>query len=155
LQESGDARVAGVAERQLEQIEQQKSAAAAQKALEAKQEKEGEARLQEIKEVETLAARQKESDAAKEEAGTPKPDKRPVLFMKGRLVSVDCSPAPSAVLTIVGDGKTWKMLAPEAKNLVVMGNADKLSCSWSNQKVAVNYRKTGEREGRLVSLELQ
>jgi hypothetical protein len=37
---------------------------------------------------------------------------------------------------------------------VVMG-ADQLSCSWTNRKVAVNYRKNGADSGTLVSLELE
>src|SRR5262249_29685564 len=133
----------------------QKSAAAEQKALEAKRQKEADEQFQQMKDFEEAAAQERGARRAEEDAVTLKPDKRPVLFMKGKLISVDCSRTPAAVLIIVGDGKTWKMTAPEAKKLIVLGEADKLSCSWINQKVAVNYRKTGEREGRLVSLELQ
>ena len=43
---------------------------------------------------------------------------------------------------------------PDAAKLIVMG-ADSLSCSWINKKVAVNYRKTGENEGKLATLELE
>ncbi|HZI55849.1 MAG TPA: tetratricopeptide repeat protein, partial [Verrucomicrobiae bacterium] len=78
----------------------------------------------------------------------------PVLFMKGILNAVDCSTSPSAILTITSAGKRWKMVAPEAKKLVVIG-ADSLSCSWTNKKVAVNYRKTGTNEGQLVTVELE
>ena len=74
--------------------------------------------------------------------------------MHGILNSVDCSQAPGAVLIVTSGGKKWKMLAPDAKKMVVMG-ADSLSCSWTNKKVAVNYRKSGDNEGQLVSLELQ
>ena len=82
------------------------------------------------------------------------PPGEPILFMKGILNSVDCSQAPGAVLIVTSGGKKWKMLAPDAKKMVVMG-ADSLSCSWTNKKVAVNYRKSGDNEGRLVSVELQ
>ncbi len=78
----------------------------------------------------------------------------PVLFMKGILNSVDCSVVPAATLTISSAGKKWKLLAPESKKLVVIG-ADSLSCSWTNRKVAVNYRKTGDDQGNIVSLELE
>jgi hypothetical protein len=74
--------------------------------------------------------------------------------MRGTLVSVDCSAEPAETLTISSGGKKWKMLAPQAKKLVVMG-ADQLSCSWTNRKVAVNYRKNGADSGTLVSLELE
>lgn len=78
----------------------------------------------------------------------------PVLFMKGVLVSVDCSAAPAATLTISSGGKKWKMLAPQSKKLVLIG-ADEFSCSWKNRKVSVNYRKSGDDQGNLVSMELE
>jgi Flp pilus assembly protein TadD len=78
----------------------------------------------------------------------------PVLFMKGVLVSVDCSAAPSAMLTISFGGKKWKMLAPQSKKLILIG-ADEFSCSWTNRKVSVNYRKSGNDQGNLVSLEFE
>jgi hypothetical protein len=37
---------------------------------------------------------------------------------------------------------------------IVIG-ADNFSCKWTNQRVAVNYRETGETEGTLVSIEIQ
>lgn len=78
----------------------------------------------------------------------------PVFFMKGVLVSVDCSAAPAAILTISSGGKKWKMLAPQSKNLVLIG-ADEFSCSWTNRKVSVNYRKSGDNQGSLVSMEFE
>lgn len=78
----------------------------------------------------------------------------PVLFMKGVLNSVDCSQPEATVFTLSSAGKKWKMLLPKGKKLVVIG-ADTMSCSWTNKRVAVNYRKTGENEGQLVSLELE
>ena len=78
----------------------------------------------------------------------------PILFMKGVLVSVDCSSSPAATLTISSAGKKWKMLAPQAKKLVLMG-AEEFSCSWTNRKVSINYRKSGDTQGTLVSLELE
>lgn len=78
----------------------------------------------------------------------------PVLFMKGVLVSVDCSAAPAATLSISSAGKKWKMLAPQSKKLILIG-ADDFSCSWTNRKVSVNYRKTGNDQGNLVSLEFE
>ena len=78
----------------------------------------------------------------------------PVLFMKGVLVSVDCSAAPAATLTISSGGKKWKMLAPQSKKLILIG-ADEFSCSWTNRKVSVNYRRSGDDQGNLVSMELE
>jgi Flp pilus assembly protein TadD len=78
----------------------------------------------------------------------------PVLFMKGILVSIDCSSSPAATLNISSGGKKWKMLAPQSKKLILMG-AEEFSCSWTNRKVSVNYRKSGNDMGTLVSLELE
>jgi hypothetical protein len=78
----------------------------------------------------------------------------PVLFMKGVLVSVDCSAAPAATLTISSSGKKWKMLAPQSNKLILIGG-DEFSCSWKGRKVSVNYRKSGDDQGNLVSLEFE
>jgi hypothetical protein len=78
----------------------------------------------------------------------------PVLFMKGVLVSVDCSAAPAATLTISSGGKKWNMLAPQSKKLILIG-AEEFSCSWKNRKVSVNYRNTESDQGSLVSLEFE
>jgi Flp pilus assembly protein TadD len=78
----------------------------------------------------------------------------PVLFMRGVLVSVDCSATPAATLTISSGGKKWKMLAPQSKKLILIG-ADEFSCSWTNRKVSVNYRKSGNDQGSLVSMEFE
>lgn len=75
-------------------------------------------------------------------------------FLKGKLISVDCSVVPSAVLTVVDGAKTWKLHARDTAHTVVIG-ADNFSCAWSNQKVGINYRQTGEAEGDVISLEIQ
>ena len=38
---------------------------------------------------------------------------------------------------------------------VALIGADTFSCSWSKQKVALNYRETGAGAGRVVSIEVQ
>jgi hypothetical protein len=42
----------------------------------------------------------------------------------------------------------------DKKHLLLIG-ADQFSCSWSKQKVAVNYRETDTGETKIVSLEIQ
>ena len=78
----------------------------------------------------------------------------PARFMKGKLLAVDCSSPPGAVLTVAASARTWKMLAKDSHHLVLIG-ADSLSCDWKNRNVAVNYRETGEGRGEIISLELQ
>jgi len=101
-----------------------------------------------------------EEDAAKREAaekaspsGTPDP-KRPMKFVKGRLLAVDCSNAPVAVLTVSAAGDTLKLRAPDYKSLVLIG-ADDFSCDWRDRQVTVNYNPVGAKDGELVSLEVR
>ncbi len=81
-------------------------------------------------------------------------DSGPPKFLKGKLVSVDCSAAPSAILTVVSGPKTWKMKVADSAHLILIG-ADKFSCAWTNQKIAVNYREAGTGEGSVLSVEIQ
>jgi hypothetical protein len=77
----------------------------------------------------------------------------PTKFIKGTLTNTDCATPPSAVLTVVSGGKSLKMTVADRNHLVLIG-ADNFSCSWSNQKVAINYRETGG-EASVISLEIQ
>ena len=74
-------------------------------------------------------------------------------FLHGTLLSVDCSSPPAAILTILAGPTKWKMRTANSKAVVI--GADQISCDWKNQKVAVNYRQTGEGQGDIISLEVQ
>jgi tetratricopeptide (TPR) repeat protein len=82
------------------------------------------------------------------------PNSSPVKFVKGTLVGVDCSAAPSAILTVISGPSTWRMRVADTKHVLVLG-ADAFSCDWKKQKVALNYRATGEGSGSVVSIEVQ
>jgi len=90
-------------------------------------------------------------DAA--EAGQAK-EAAAIKFLKGTLTGVDCSSPPVAVLTVVSGTATWKMKVSDTTHLIVIG-ADKFSCEWRQQKIAVNYRQTGSAEGNVFSVEIQ
>jgi tetratricopeptide (TPR) repeat protein len=101
-----------------------------------------------------------EEDAAKRAAeekaaqtGGPE-DKRPTKFVKGRLINVDCSTAPVAVITVTAEGAVLKLRAVDYKSLVLIG-ADDFSCNWRDRQVTVNYKPGGLIDGDLVSLELR
>jgi len=88
-------------------------------------------------------------------AVAPGPDQRPARFLKGKLIAVDCSQAPAAVLTFAAPGrKTLKLRAADYKSLTLVG-ADQFSCSWKNREAAVNYKAGGSSDGDLISLEVQ
>ncbi len=82
------------------------------------------------------------------------PDKRPTQFAKGTLTSVDCSRAPSAVVTVNTGSRSLKLRTSDYKSLLVIGE-DGLSCDWRNRRVSVNYKAGGMADGDLVSLEMQ
>jgi hypothetical protein len=75
-------------------------------------------------------------------------------FVRGVLDRVDCSADPSAVLTVVSGSQTLKMKVADKSHVILIG-ADQFSCSWSRQKVAVNYRQGDTGEISVVSLEIQ
>src|SRR5579864_543247 len=80
--------------------------------------------------------------AASQTAGTQQEDgaasQRPAKFAKGRLLSVDCSHDPVAILSVDTASGVLKLRAPDYKLLVVIG-ADEFSCTWQSRTVTVNY----------------
>jgi len=99
-------------------------------------------------------AERREDESARDDGGVPKPDTRPIVFLKGTLARVACQPSGAARLTVTAGRKTLQLATPSYKKLVLVG-ADAFSCSWSNRPVAVNYRESSPTTGDLVSLELQ
>jgi len=93
-------------------------------------------------------------DRADQPPTPAQPDKRAIQFLKGKLVSVDCSQAPSAILIVSAGAKVLKLRAQDYKSLTLIG-ADDFSCDWKGRTVAVNYRAGGKADGDLVSIEVQ
>jgi tetratricopeptide (TPR) repeat protein len=85
-------------------------------------------------------------------AGTA--DTRPAKFLQGRLVGVDCSQAPAAMLTVSSGATVLKLRTADYKSLLLIG-ADAFSCDWSNRSISVNYKPGGMSDGDLVSVELR
>ena len=85
----------------------------------------------------------------------PKPGSTgPMQFLKGKLVSADCSKPPEAMVTFLVGMKTYKLHTGDYKSLLVIGE-DQFSCEWRNRIASVNYRAVGSTGGELVSVELQ
>jgi len=93
------------------------------------------------------------SDEISETATEPLIDKRPIHYLKGKLISVDCSQPPVAIVTFSSGVKALKLKTRDYKALTLIG-ADSFSCAWSNRQVAVNYKAVGAEGGDLVSLEV-
>jgi tetratricopeptide (TPR) repeat protein len=101
-----------------------------------------------------------EEDEAKREAEANKTqpevpgDKRSTKFVKGQLVSIDCSKAPAAVLTVNSASGLLKLHADDYRSILLIG-ADDFSCEWRNRQVTVNYKPGAGTNGDLVSLEMR
>jgi tetratricopeptide (TPR) repeat protein len=100
-----------------------------------------------------------DEEPASEEERTPRPseaapDRRKVQFVRGKLLSVDCSEDPVAVLRVAVGARTMKLRTDNYKNLLLVGD-DQFSCHWQGISVLVNYKAGGKTDGDLVSLELR
>jgi hypothetical protein len=100
-----------------------------------------------------------EEDAAKRAAAqAEKPatagNQRAAKFIQGRLVGVDCSNPPAAILVVNAGDTTLKLRTADYKSLLLIG-ADKFSCDWNNRSVSVNYKPGGAADGDLVSVEVR
>jgi tetratricopeptide (TPR) repeat protein len=82
------------------------------------------------------------------------PQQNNVRFIKGTVTSVDCSAQPAALVTVSSAGRTFNITVPDSKHVLLIG-ADAFSCAWKKQKVAINYRVTGDTAGEAISIEVQ
>src|ERR1700681_4206545 len=78
------------------------------------------------------------------EAAPPPPMPRPgttgpMQFLKGKIVSSDCSKPPEATITLLSGMTTYRMHTADYKSLQVIGE-NGFSCDWKNRLVSVNYR---------------
>ncbi len=94
-----------------------------------------------------------EAEDARREKGAHGPDPRPLQFVKGKLVKVDCAKG-AAVLTMSAAGKLWHMHVADVGSVVLVG-VDGFSCDWRDRNVFVNYRLRKALEGDVSSLELE
>jgi tetratricopeptide (TPR) repeat protein len=92
--------------------------------------------------------------AAKAPVTKPQIDKRPIKFLKGKVVSVDCSQPPVAVVLLAEGKRSLKLRAADSSSVAVLGS-DRFSCDWKDVPASVNYRAGGKLDGDLVSVEVQ
>ncbi len=102
---------------------------------------------------EAIAEDEKAEAEAEHKALKPRPDTREIEFLKGRIVSVKCGAEPGAILNVSSAGHAWKMLAADRSATVLIG-AEHFDCGWHDMPVSINYRRSGDFQGDLVSLEL-
>jgi tetratricopeptide (TPR) repeat protein len=102
--------------------------------------------------LEQDAARRAAAEKSGQSTGTV--DKRPAKFLQGRLVDVDCSQSPAAVLTVKSGEVVLKLRTADYKSLPLIG-AEKFSCEWNDRAVSVNYKPGGVSDGDLLSVEVR
>ncbi|MGB9233183.1 MAG: tetratricopeptide repeat protein [Terriglobales bacterium] len=98
--------------------------------------------------------RLREGEGAGKSEGVQETARPAVHFIKGKLVGVDCSAAPQAVLTITLGEESIRVHVRDRAHMVLIG-ADQFSCDWTNRNVAVSYRERPDGEGDAVSVEMQ
>jgi tetratricopeptide (TPR) repeat protein len=94
------------------------------------------------------------SDDATTAPATPGPDLRKTQFLRGKLLDVDCSQSPIAVVKLASTTKTVALRTDDYRSLLVIGAAA-FSCDWKDIPVEVNYKAGGKADGDLVSLEVR
>jgi tetratricopeptide (TPR) repeat protein len=103
--------------------------------------------------AQTTPASDENEETSAQAPPTPQIDKRPIHYIKGKLVSIDCSQSPAAIVTVSTGAKTMKLRTSDYKSLMLVG-VDTFSCDWANRSVSVNYKAGGKADGDLVSLEV-
>jgi len=103
----------------------------------------------------SVQAQAADADTERAESPSEAPvDHRPVRFLKARLLAVDCSQSPAAILSISVSGKKLRLRTADYHALTLVG-ADEFSCNWVDRPISVNYKAGGKADGDLVSLEVQ
>jgi hypothetical protein len=100
------------------------------------------------------AKRAADAQATQVATNTSTGDKRAPKFVQGRLLAVDCSQSPAAILTVSSGEMVLKLRTADYKSLLLIGS-DSFSCAWNNRAVSVNYKPGGATDGDLVSVELR
>jgi hypothetical protein len=83
----------------------------------------------------------------------PPPSLQSIRFVKGKLISVDCSHQPGATINVRSGGNDLVMYTTDIRHTLLIG-VDTFSCSWKDRDVSINYRLKPDGRGEIVSLEL-
>jgi tetratricopeptide (TPR) repeat protein len=98
------------------------------------------------------AIAEEEKSEVKNKAPEPQRDTRKIEYLKGRIVSVECTSPPGATLKVSAAGGTWQMHVAD-RNTVVLIGVEHFDCGWHDRGVSINYKRSGKLQGELISLE--
>jgi tetratricopeptide (TPR) repeat protein len=85
--------------------------------------------------------------------GVSAPDNRPTRYVSGKLLSIDCSKEPHAVMSVKDGTKNYKLSVASINKVLVMG-ADQFSCLWKDRKISINYKESAPLQGEVMSVEV-
>lgn len=94
-----------------------------------------------------------EKPAAAPAAAPVADPKAKIEFLKGDLLSVDCTKSPLVTINFSAKGKSWVMYSRDVQKVMLIG-AENFSCGWTNKKASVNYRLAADGRAEIVSLEI-
>lgn len=97
-------------------------------------------------------AEEEKTEAAAGKSQEAKADLRQIEFMSGRITGVECGAPPGAVLSVSSGGRIWRMHVADRGTAVLIG-AEHFDCNWRGTAVSINYKRRGDLQGDLVSLE--
>lgn len=98
------------------------------------------------------AIAEEEAEETKAKSPEAAPDTRKVENMKGRIVGVECSSTSEATLKVESAGHRWRLHVADRNNAVLIG-VEHFDCGWSGLAVSINYKRAGNFQGELISLE--
>jgi Flp pilus assembly protein TadD len=99
------------------------------------------------------AIAEEEKADAKSKNPEPQQDMRTIEYLKGRIVRIECGSTPGATLTVSSAGRTWHMQVADRKTIVLIG-VDHFDCDWHDTSASINYKRSGNLQGDLISLEI-
>ncbi len=100
--------------------------------------------------LEDAIAEDKEAEA-KGRSMAEQPDMRTIENLQGRIVSVECG-SPGAILKVTSAGRIWQMHVAD-RNAIVLIGMEQFDCGWHDAAVSINYKRSGDLQGDLISLE--
>ena len=101
--------------------------------------------------LEEAIAEDEAAEAAARKSSSASDDRR-TEHMRGRILKVECS-SEGATLQVSTGGEQWAIHVADRNKAVLIGT-DHFNCEWQSVRASINYKRSGEREGDLVSVEI-
>jgi Tfp pilus assembly protein PilF len=111
-----------------------------------------EAKHSKYENLQEAIAEEEKAEAAASRSSEAETDLRKTEFMSGRITGVECGATPGAILSVSSGGRIWQMHVADRSTIILIG-AERFDCNWRDTAVSINYKRRGDLQGDLVSLE--